>query len=148
MRELTPEEKTALLDVAAALKVDPRTLAAEIQFESRWNPRIKNPGSSARGLIQFMDTTAREMGFDGSLDLVLKFPTVPLQLRGPVLRYLKRYAPFPTDQSLFMSVFYPAFRNVDPETEFPERVQAANPGIERVSDYVEHVWNRVGEVSV
>lgn len=148
MRELTPEERTALLDVAAALRVNPRTLAAEIQFESRWNPRIKNPGSSARGLIQFMDATARDMGFAGSLDLVLKYPTVPLQLAGPVLRYLKHWAPFPTDQSLFMAVFYPAYRNASPDTEFPERVQAANPGIEKVSDYVDFVWSRVGEVTI
>src|SRR5688500_7027333 len=49
MRALTIAETRALLEVSAALDVSPRLLAAEIEFESRWNPLAKNPRSSARG---------------------------------------------------------------------------------------------------
>lgn len=157
MRKLSPSERMALFDVSQALPVEPRKLAALIDFESRWNPRAKNPLSSARGLLQFMRSTAgdllsvHDVDHDGdrdSVDLILQYPTVEAQLRGPVLEYLARYAPFPTDQSLFMAVFYPAARRWPLDRPFPEKVQAANPGIETVGDYVNHVWRRVGDVEL
>lgn len=156
MRKLTATEKGALLRVAGDLGVEPRTLAALIQFESRWSPTIKNELSSARGLIQFMDATAYEMGYLGpdtkrpakgaSLALVVAHPDTESQLLGPVLDYLKPMAPYPTDQSLFMAVFYPAARKWPRSREFPELVQLANPGIKTVDDYVKHVWSQVGDV--
>lgn len=148
MRYLTRSQLDALLEVADRLSLAPKPLAAEVQFESGWNPKIKNPTSSARGLIQFMDSTARGMGYAGSLDLVLKHPTIETQLRGPVLDYLKKWAPYRTDQSLFMAVFYPAYRYVGLDTEFPDNVQRWNPGIVTVRDYVDHVWSRVGTIDL
>lgn len=149
MRELSTSEREALFSLSSDLDVAPKTLAAEIQFESGWNPQIKNPRSSASGLIQFMDATARGMGFPGgSAELVRKFPTVETQLLGPVRRYLQMWAPFPTDQSLFMAVFYPAYRRVRPDKPFPRKVQEANPGIVTVQDYLDHVWSRVGDIEL
>lgn len=154
MRKLTPAESAALADVSRELGVKPRTFAALIEFESRWNAIIKNPTSSARGLIQFMTSTARDMGYQDSEDLVLQYPTAEAQLRGPVLDYLRPMAPFRDKpprldgQSLFMAVFYPAARRWNPDRPFPQRVQAANPGIVTVRDYVEHVWRRAGDVVI
>lgn len=44
------------------LKVDPNKLLNVMAFESRLRPDIKNPNSSATGLIQFMDSTATALG--------------------------------------------------------------------------------------
>ena len=144
MTPLAPEERLALEDVAADLGTKPKWLWQLISFESGWDPQVKNPGSSARGLIQFMNSTARELGYLDSAGLVRSNPTREKQLRGPVLDYLRRYAPYGTEQSLYMAVFYPAARHWDQEREFPPEVQEANPGIRTVRDYVEHVQRRAG----
>lgn len=137
-------ERNVLSEVASRLQVDPSHLYRLINFESGWNPKAKNPYSSARGLIQFIDSTARELGYENSLDLVEKNPTVEEQLAGPVYQYLKKYAPFPNEQSLYMAVFYPVARRWSLGTEFPEHVKKVNPGIEVVGDYVEKVRNKSG----
>jgi len=141
---LKPSDKKALEDIARKLGSTPRRLALLINFESSWNPTIKNPRSSARGLIQFMDKTAKRMGYRGSLDLVQQHPTIQSQLRGPVYDYLRPMAPFPTDQSLFMAVFYPKARTWLPGRQFPENVKRVNPGIKTPADYVRKVYIRSG----
>jgi len=137
---LTDTEKTALNDVSEILGIPAGDLDKLISFESGWNPKAKNPFSSARGLIQFVDSTARDLGYTDSLDLVWRNPDRESQLRGPVLSYLKKYVPFDNRQRLAMSVFYPAFMTVPPDTVFPESVRKVNPGIETVSDYVNKVF--------
>jgi hypothetical protein len=141
---LTPGERAALETVAGRLAVSPTWLYNLIQFESRWKPDIKNPLTSARGLIQFLDSTAQDLGYDDSLDLVRQNPTREAQLLGPVYSYLKRYAPFPTEQSLYMAVFYPKARNWPPNQPFPAKVQAVNPGIKTPMDYVAWVRRLAG----
>lgn len=137
MRKLTPDELVAFFDVASDLRVaKPKHLWGLIQFESGWNPLSKNPGSSARGLIGFMDSTARYMGFADSSDLIYQYNTIESQLRGPVKQYLGKFSPFDNDQELYMSVFYPRARNWPESQEFPPKVQDANPGIVTVGDYL------------
>lgn len=132
-----------------------------IEFESAWNPRAYNP-SGAVGIIQFMPRTLKDLGLlpealaakiptdstkavpEGVKQEVKNFflsqyPSVEAQLGGPVVEYLRRWKPFPTRQSLFMAVFYPAYRYVAPETAFPPLVQRYNPGIDTVSDYLAKV---------
>jgi soluble lytic murein transglycosylase-like protein len=60
---LSPVEENALADIASKLGVASDTLYKLINFESGWNPEARNPYSGARGLIQFMPSTARGMGF-------------------------------------------------------------------------------------
>jgi len=139
MMILTKQQTTALQDTANALSVPVEWLYRLIKFESGFNPRVKNPYSSARGLIQFTDGTARALGYKDSSDLVDKNRTIERQLRSPVLKYLSQYAPYPTAQSLYMAVFYPSFRYVSPDTLFTDTVRSVNPGIARVSDYVNKV---------
>ena len=148
MPTLTPSEDKALTELAQKLGANKETLFNLINFESKWQPDIKNPYSSARGLIQFMDSTARGMGYSSSADLVAQNPTRIAQLKNPVYQYLKKYAPFPTEQSLYMAVFYPKYRKVHPMTEFPERVQKVNPNIVTVQDYVDKVNSRAGALVV
>jgi hypothetical protein len=119
--------------------VDKEWLWNLINFESGWNPKIKNPLSSARGLIQFMDSTAQELGYYNSQDLIDKNPTIESQLWGPVWKYLKQYMPFNTEQSLYMAIFYPKARTWSLDTEFPDSVKKVNPGIVTVGDYVNKV---------
>jgi soluble lytic murein transglycosylase-like protein len=66
---LKAAEWTALKDTAAALNMSWEPLYKLINFESAWNPKAKNPSSGARGLIQFMPSTAESMGYKGSLGL-------------------------------------------------------------------------------
>lgn len=136
--------REALLEISRKLEVDPDHLDGLIQFESRWNPRIANPTSSARGLIQFMAGTAQDLGYEDSNDLIEIHPDVVSQLRCPVYRYLRPMSPYRSLQSLCMAVFYPRARNWAPQTPFPGTVQRANPGIVTVQDYLDHVRERIG----
>jgi hypothetical protein len=79
------------------------------------------------------------MGYGSADDLVSRFPTIGAQLAGPVLTYLYPFKPFPTEQSLYMAVFYPAARSWPPGTAFSPAIQAVNPGIRTVADYVSKV---------
>lgn len=135
---ITDKEVQLLNEMANRLGVTYQDLYSLISFESGFNPLIKNPNSSARGLIQFIDSTARSLGYLNSLDLVSRHPTVISQL--PVVeKYLQQFKPFSGKQSLYLSVFYPKYRNVDPLTEFPDSVKAVNPGIRTPADYILHV---------
>jgi hypothetical protein len=138
---LSAKENQVLNTIAADLGTTPAALSALITFESGFNPKAKNPYSSARGLIQFTDTTARGLGFKDSLDLITRFSTIEKQLL-LVHKYLKKYAPFRDDQALFMAVFYPAARDWPITREFPDYVQAVNPGIKTVLDYVNKVYGK------
>lgn len=140
-------------DAAAVIGVDPSWLDSIIGFESRHNPQIQNPiaynqgrvdqGADtprfARGLIQFTDETAQWLGFADSLDLVTKLPDYQSQMEQAVIPYFVKYAPFPTKQSFYMTVFYPAYRSKDIDAEFPAFVQRVNPGIRTVRDYINKV---------
>lgn len=132
---LSSSVKLKVYEIANDLKVNPEDLIKLIDFESSWNPQAKNPYSSARGLIQFVDSTAKNLGFLDSLDLVTQHPTIIDQLQ-IVYEYLSMYYPFRDKQDLYMSVFYPAYRRKDPQTEFPKNVQMSNPGIRTIQDYV------------
>lgn len=136
---LSSTERDALNYISAQLSVDPKWLYDLIQAESGWNPQAANPGSSAKGLIQFRDSTAIDLGFNSSKDLISKYPTITTQLRTPVYNYLKQYAPYKTKQSLYLAVFYPAARYKSPLYEFPAAVKNNNPGIDTVQSYMDFV---------
>lgn len=132
--------------VAKDLNIPPEWLISLIAFESNFNPLAANPNSSAKGLIQFIDETARSLGYESSADLIAKENTFSKQMYGPVLEYLRRYAPYDNKQQLYMSVFYPAYRTSSPDREFPQYVQNVNPGIVTVQDYVQLVDNMGSDV--
>ena len=131
----------SLTAVSKELGVNPNDLSKLIRFESRWNPLAVNPISGAKGLIQFTDSTARAMGYADANDLVLQYPSIESQLNGPVLKYLSQFKPFvnPYPQSLYMAVFYPAYRFHPVSTRFSDTIQKQNPGIVYVGDYIAKV---------
>lgn len=152
--------KAALAKAAQTLGMQETWLHNVIALESAWNPYAVNAISGAVGLIQFMPRTLMGMGIlspalaeaipdSGGVppsvkdavknEFLAKYPTAVAQLTGPVIQYLRSWKPFPTEQSAYMAVFYPAYRYVSPDTLFPEHVRAQNPGIFTVSDYVSAV---------
>lgn len=140
-QKLTQRESDILNMTADQIGVNAYDLYRLIDFESGWNPRAENPNSSARGLIQFIDSTAIDLGFRNSDDLVDKNPTITDQL--PIVKqYLSRFMPFYTKQQLYMSVFYPAARNWNSDKLFPSHVIAVNPGIDTVQSYIDRVDNK------
>lgn len=54
--------KTEYTEMCRRLGIKPGDLAICIQAESRFDPAAKNWGSSATGLIQFVEATANELG--------------------------------------------------------------------------------------
>lgn len=140
MKKLTTKQESILLNLSNVLGVKRDDLYQLINFESAgWNPLARNKLSGARGLIQFTHSTARKMGFKDADDLVNKYPTIESQLEFPVYNYLKQFIPFSGKQSLYLSVFYPKYRNFPPMTEFNDTVKSQNPGIITVQDYIDFV---------
>lgn len=133
-------DQETLFDVSADVGARPEHLARLIEFESGWDPKAQNKRSTAKGLIQFTDSTARDLGYQNSADLIEKNPTVESQLKGPVRNYLKKYGPFSNDKELFMAVFYPKAMTWPLDRSFPDYVQRVNPGIKTVRDYMNKVY--------
>lgn len=144
MKNLGAAESYALGALADALKVPYDALYTLINFESGFNPTARNPYTGARGLIQFMPATARSLGFASADELVKKYPRIVDQLNigGPVHKYLKMFSPFTSEYDLFMSVFYPKARRMNPLAPFPANVQKVNPGIITPWDYVRKAYLR------
>jgi hypothetical protein len=139
-----------IAEVAQSLGVDPSWLDALINFESAgsYDPLKAGPISTgARGLIQVTDSTARDFfKYQDSLELAQAHPTFDDNMDNVVYPYLAHYkkqAPYTTQQSLYMAVFYPAYRFVDPNKPFPENVQKSNSGIRTPLDYIKFVNSRV-----
>lgn len=136
---MTDYQRQLVNTLSIDLGINPQWLIDLVSFESRWNPTAKNPLSSARGLLQFTNDTARNLGYADSLDLVTQNPTIEAQLIGPVREYLTLYGPYSSAKQLYMAVFFPAAKTWPEDMQFPENVQAANPGIKTVGDYVHMV---------
>lgn len=129
----------SIQQVAGNIGADPYQLAEVINFESNgFNPQAVNPYSGASGLIQFMPFTAAELGTTvESIRRMGALEQMPL-----VERYFRMKVgsrPLNTFQSLTMSIFYPKYMDVDPNTQFPANVQASNPGIRTPQDYMNKV---------
>ena len=100
--------------VARALDIPAEWLMAVMYAESRLDPAIVNQrGSQATGLIQFMPTTARELGTSVA---ALRQMTALEQLTY-VQRYLAdvrdRYGPYQSLTDLYLAILYPKARSQD-----------------------------------
>ncbi len=153
--------ENALQAAADALGMERDWLYNVIAEESSWNPAAYN-SSGAVGLIQFMPKTLKGLGLvsiqladqigSGPVpeavkqavrqEFLAKYPDTESQLAGPVRAYFRPYGPFDSAQSVYMTVLYPSYRNKSLDTALPANVQAANPGIETVGDYVAAVESR------
>lgn len=153
--------ESVLNAVASSLKMNPAWLYNVIMLESGWDPKAYNK-SGAIGLIQFMPKTLKDYGMlsvqlakkigtgpvpenikqEVKAEFLAKYPDVISQLQGPVLKYFQRYRGYPTEQSVYMTVLYPAYRDAALSTPFSADVQAQNPGIKTVGDYVALVQSK------
>lgn len=143
MKLLTEKQNQLLNEAAYSVGVSPQILYKMIAFESSWNPNAKNPKSSARGLLQWIDSTAVRMGFSSSQALVNRNPTIESQLK-LIPAYLKMYAPYSSDYEFVLSNFLPAYRKYSPHTpilSLPNgaKYQKANPRIKELNDYYKMV---------
>lgn len=144
------QQARKIQEIADRLGVPDTWLDALINFETAgtYDPHIKNPHSSARGLVQITDARAREIGYADSLDAVTKNADFDSQMENVVYPTLKQYYPYANKQEFMMSIFYPAYRHVPPDTQFPPHVQAVNPGISTVQDYMDFVNRRIVEANL
>ncbi len=140
-----PEVVQAIRELSSYLDVPESWVIEIIQKESGWNPQAKNPNSSARGLIQFMDATARDAGYNDSLDLVNTHSSIVDQLNYPVKQYFSRYKPFKTNAEFYLSVFYPALRKSGYSSRFSDSIIKSNPRVITPAHYVAYVKGRLTE---
>ena len=152
---LNTSQLDAFDSVATRLRMsDAQWLVDLVRFESGFNPSAKNPLSSARGLIQFIDSTARGLGYADSRALVTQHPDMISQLEGPVYEYLRPYSPYTEEFQLYMAVFLPIARRYSADTLFQQiykdhygdgwqtrynKFKRDNPGILTPQDYVDLV---------
>ena len=134
-------------EVALKVGARPSLLDALINFETAgtYDPQIENPlpDSTAIGLIQINDPTARDLFGMSAKALVSMYPDFESQMENVVLPYLQQRKkvynddrPLFTKHELYMSVFYPAYIKKDPDTPFSAAIQRANTynvGGERVT---------------
>ena len=146
-------------EVALKVGARPSLLDAVINFETAgtYDPLIKNPRSdtTAVGLIQINDPTARDLFGMSAGELVRKYPDFNSQMDNVVLPYLQQRkkvynggAPLFSKNDLYMSIFYPGYMNKDPDTPFPDSVQKVNPGIKTPADYARFVDERIKQASL
>jgi spore coat assembly protein SafA len=105
--QVSPKFAQKVVEMAERLKVDPNHLMVVMHFETggTFSPSIKNPMSSATGLIQFLPSTARSLG-TSTAELATMSPERQLDF---VERYLAPYAGRMNNvEDAYMAVFYPA----------------------------------------
>jgi hypothetical protein len=130
-----------------------------INFETAktFSPAIKNPSSSASGLIQFMAATARDLGTTTALLRAMTFQeqlvyvekyiynnnkifVVKKDSNGNVIS--KKAPDNYLEADLYMMIFYPAYIGKSLSTVFPRNVRDANPGINTKGDYFNYAQQR------
>lgn len=107
---LSDSEKNAIANVSKKLGVPSEWLLSQMEMESSMNPLARNVKSGARGLIQFLPSTAKGMGYKDADQLVALFPTIESQVAGPVFDYYKRGMPYSSFEDFLAYVFLPAAR--------------------------------------
>lgn len=132
-----------LIEIADRNNLNPSYLAAVISFESAgtFSPTIKNPHSTAVGLIQFLDWVAKRLGTTTDellqmtaleqLDYVEKFYRIILDWKSP--------DGLTTLSDHYLAVFAPAFVGRGPDAKIykePTNNYRANKALDRNKDGV------------
>lgn len=102
-----------------------------IKFESNYNPQAKNPRSTATGLIQFMEATAKMLGTTTAALYKMSF----LQQMEFVVKYFKYTFGYLKRKpanfiDMYLAVFYPAYVGKPLSTVMPSSIYAANSGLD------------------
>lgn len=125
---------TILRNVATKHSFNPDWLEWVVYLESNFNPTLKNPTSSATGLIQFIESTANQLGtttaqikkmsFEQQCILIDKYLTLNS-------KYVKRVKSF---IDLYLVIFYPAAVGKPVDYIFPNQVFIYNPSFDTNKD--------------
>jgi hypothetical protein len=129
---LSPGFYSKLVQVSNEVNMKPEDLLLVMSFESGINPNARNPHGNASGLIQFMPSTLRGLGFEGTPEDFRRLSAED-QLEY-VRRYVKAHTatnghPFSSAAQYYVANFVPAalrlpgIQNEDPSTI----LAAANP---------------------
>jgi len=149
-----------ITNMARALGVNYTALFKVMAFETNhtFDPKITNPYSGARGVIQFTNSTARTLvAPDGhklkdANDLVSTYPTFASQMElpghhnsygGPVYQYLHRFGNLDSDRDLFLAIFYPIAINWRDDHPLPDIVRIQNPGVNTIGDYCTQMASKI-----
>jgi len=113
-----------VIDISNKLDTVPHYLMIVMNNESGLRADIKNPTSSASGLIQFMEATAKGLGTT-TADLRTMSNVKQLDY---VYKYLKPYAKkFKDVSDVYLAVFFPLALYKDEDYKFPSWAVKANP---------------------
>lgn len=105
IERLGPADLKALAATAQWLGVPVDWLAAPISFESGFNPAAVNAASGATGLIQFMPSTARNLG---TTTQALKGMTFTQQLEYVKAYFAGKRGQLHSLEDVYLAIFYPA----------------------------------------
>lgn len=124
--------------IAQRLSMVPDYIMACIDLETggTFSPSIKNPQSSATGLIQFMAATANGLGT--STANLAKMTAI--QQLDYVERYfqnvIKQYGLLQTLENTYLAIFYPAAIKKPLSWQFPQTVYNVNKGLDFNKDTI------------
>jgi len=102
----TPAFRAKLYRIATELGLPPGELASLMGFESSWtwSPSVRNPSGGATGLIQFMPSTARNLGTTTeALAAMTAFDQLDY-----VQKYLAKMGRWKVPGDSYLMVFWPA----------------------------------------
>jgi len=119
-----------LADTVHRLGIPAEWLADIMFLESGFNPKAKNPNGTATGLIQFIESTAKELGTTtarlAAMTNIQQLPYVERYFGNWFNRLGKPKDGF----ELYVLTFYPAWFNKSDDTRLPDSAYNANRGID------------------
>lgn len=108
IEKVTGEFVERVKEIAAKLGLQPIDLLAVMSFESGFSPSVKSKASSATGLIQFLESTANDLGTTtaklAKMTAVEQLAFVEKYLR----QFEKQLAGHPSLEDTYMAVLAPA----------------------------------------
>lgn len=127
-----------VINISKRLKCDPNALMAVMKSESGLNSKAKNPNSSATGLIQFMDSTAKGLGTT-TAELKRMSPEKQLDYVEKYLVKMKNMAGISETKTmngatLYSLVFLPAYAGRDVLCRKGSTYYEANKGLDLNKD--------------
>ncbi|MCM1339219.1 MAG: transglycosylase SLT domain-containing protein [Muribaculaceae bacterium] len=136
--EYGPEFLDKVKKIAKKINCDYKDLLGVMNSESGINAKAKNPHSTATGLIQFMDFTAKSLGTTCSA-LRKMSPIKQLDYVEKFLKQQKKAAGFSSSHKLdggelYALVFLPARAKREVLTQRGEKYYAANKGLDKNKD--------------
>jgi len=118
-----------VVSISEKLKIQPDWLMKVMYKETggTFSPSIRNPKSTATGLIQFLEGTAKKLGT--STAKLAKMNAIE-QLTY-VYKYLSNFAgKMRSYADVYLAVFYPSALYWDDGKKFPQSIYSANKGID------------------